>query len=185
MTHPTTGIENPQVGLMALKGTDDPAKPEVDARFDWFRIAPSDFEPPDDPGIFDTIGITQEDTRANSEINGSPSPYSFIGEQMPPSKSVGVPGDDATDDVPLRMPDTRGNVENFASFAGQVIELPEAQQRAYTKLHFFGTGTDNGNTPTGGDFTLTFADGTTETMAIRFRDWANPRPARRTITSRS
>ena len=173
VTHPTTGIENPQVGLMALKGTDDPAKPEVDARFDWFRIAPSDFEPPDDPGIFDTIGITQEDTRANSEINGSPSPYSFIGEQMPPSKSVGAPGDDATDDVPLRMPDTRGTVENFASFAGQVIELPEAQQRAYTKLHFFGTGTDNGNTPTGGDFTLTFADGTTETMTIRFRDWAN------------
>lgn len=173
VTHPITGIENPQVGLMALKGT-DAAKPEVDAKFDWFRIAPSEGEePPDDPGIFDTIGITQEDTRANSEINGSPSPYSFIGEQMPPSKSVGAPGDDATDDVPLRMPDTRGNVENFASFAGQVIELPEAQQRAYTKLHFFGTGTDNGNTPTGGDFTLTFADGTTETMTIRFRDWAN------------
>ena len=61
---------------------------------------------------------------------------------MPPSKSVGAPGDDATDDVPLRMPDTRGNVENFASFAGQVIVLPEAQQRAYSKLHFFGTGTD-------------------------------------------
>ena len=173
LTHPTTGIENPQVGLMALKGTDDPAKPEVDARFDWFRIEPSDFEPPADPGIFDTIGITQIDTRANSEINGSPSPYSYIGEQMPPSKSVGAPGDDADDDVPLRMPDTRGNLENFASFAGQVIELPEAQQRAYSRLHFFGTGTDNGGTPTGGDFTLTFADGTTETVTVRFRDWAN------------
>ena len=176
LTHPTTGIENPQVGLMALKGTDDPVKPEADARFDWFRIEPSDFEPPADPGIFDTIGITQVDTRANSEINGSPSPYSYIGEQMPPSKSVGAPGDDATDDVPLRMPDTRGNVENFASFAGQVIELPEAQQRAYSKLHFFGTGTDNGGTPTGGDFTLTFDDGSTETMTIRFRDWANSNP---------
>ena len=53
----------------------------------------------------------------------------------------------------------------------------DAQRKAYSTLHLFGTATDNGSTPTGGDFLLTFADGTTETATVRFRDWAAPADA--------
>jgi beta-xylosidase len=135
-------------------------------------------ELPDAPavqGLFDTIGITQADTRANGEIYGSPERFSFIGEEMPPSRSVGIPGndEDAVDDVPLRMPDTRGNVPNLASFAGQEYVLTSAQRKAYSQLHFFGTATDAGGDPGGGDFTLTFADGSTEKVNVMFRDWVN------------
>ncbi len=45
VTHSTEGIENPQVGLLALKGV-DAAKPEVDAEFDWFHIEPGTLPPP-------------------------------------------------------------------------------------------------------------------------------------------
>jgi hypothetical protein len=135
-------------------------------------------ELPDAPAvqnIFDTIGITQSNTRANAEINGTPEKYSFVGEQMPPSRFVGVPGneEDGVDDVPLRMPDTRGNVDNLASFNGQEYFLTTAQRKAYSELHFFGTATDAGGTPAGGDFTLTFADGSTEKVNVLFRDWVN------------
>ena len=133
-------------------------------------------ELPDAPpvqNIFDTIGITQADTRANGQINGTPQKYSYVAEQMPPSRSVGIPGndEDAVDDVPLRMPDTRGNVANLASFAGQEYFFTSAQRKAYSELHFFGTATDAGQNPAGGDFTLTFADGSTEKVNVLFRDW--------------
>lgn len=122
--------------------------------------------------IFDTIGITTEANRGNAQIYGNPSPYAYIAETMPPSRSVGVPGDDTFDDVPVRMPDTRGVVPNLASFAGQEFVLPEAQRKAYSKIHYFGSTTDAaGGQPSGGEFTLTFADGTTETVLVRFRDW--------------
>ena len=124
--------------------------------------------------IFDTIGITQIDTRQNGQIYGQPLRYSFIGEQMPPSGSVGIPGDDEHDDVPLRMPNTRGTEPNLAAFNGQEYFFADAQRKAYSTLHLFGTATDNGGTPTGGDFLLTFADGTTQTATVRFRDWAQP-----------
>jgi hypothetical protein len=135
-------------------------------------------ELPDAPAvqnIFDTIGITQSDTRANAQIHGTPQKYSFVGEQMPPSRSVGIPpnDEDAVDDVPLRMPDTRGNVPNLASFAGQEYFLTTAQRKAYSELHFFGTATDAGGTPAGGDFTLTFAGGSIEKVNVLFRDWVN------------
>jgi beta-xylosidase len=146
--------------------------PESHVSFRNIRVK----ELPDAPSvqnIFDTIGITTAENRANAQIHGTPYKYAYIAEQMPPSRSVGVPGDDEFDDVPLRMPDTRGVVPNLASMNGQELFLPEAQRQAYSRLHFFGATTDAQNgQPAGGDFTLTFADGTTETVTVRFRDWA-------------
>jgi hypothetical protein len=128
---------------------------------------------PEGDEIFDTIGITTAENRANAQIFGQPLPYAYIAEQMPPSRSVGVPGDDENDDVPVRMPDTRGVVPNLASMHGQQYVLPPAQRKAYSKLHFFGATTDAQNgQASGGDFTLTFEDGTTEKVTVRFRDWA-------------
>ena len=36
-------------------------------------------------------------------------------------------------------------------------------------MHFFGTTTDGG--PAGGDFVLAYADGSTQTIDVRFIDW--------------
>lgn len=134
-------------------------------------------ELPDAPSvqnIFDTIGLSTIENRANAQINGTPLKYAYIAEQMPPSRSVGVPGDDGTDDVPLRMPDSRGVVANLASMNGQEYFLIPAQRKAYSKIHFFGATTDaQGGQPSGGEYTLTFTDGTTEKVTVRFRDWAN------------
>ena len=134
---------------------------------------------PADPGdnIFDTIGITRLDTRAASQIRGG---YSYKGEEMPLSKIVVVPPDDDTDNVPLRMPDTTGNVPNLAKFLGQRVDLFEADQKAYTRVHFFGTTTDGG--PAGGSFVLTYDDGSTQAIDVRFIDWCQTQntPARHT-----
>ena len=124
--------------------------------------------------IFTTVGISTIENRANAGIYGTPSPYAYIAEQMPPSRSVGVGPNDTFDEVPIRMPDTSGTQPNLAAFQGQEYFLAEAQQQAYSRLHFFGATTDSANgQPAGGDFLLTYADGTTETMTVRFRDWAN------------
>ena len=56
--------------------------------------------------ILDTIGITRTATRAKTQIRGG---YSFKGDEMPESGRVATPGQDAVDDVPLRMPDTSGD----------------------------------------------------------------------------
>jgi hypothetical protein len=129
---------------------------------------------PEVQDIFDTIGITTLENRGNAQIFGTPSPYAYIAETMPRSRSVGVPGDDTEDDVPVRMPDTSGTRPNLASFAGQEYFLPQSQQKAYSTIHYFGATTDAaGGQAAGGDFTLTFADGTTETATVRFRDWVN------------
>ena len=132
-----------------------------------------------EPGenLFDTIGITRSETRQNSEIFGTPTPYSLPAEEMPPSRTVGPGPDDDADDVPLRMPDTSGEVPNLASFAGQTLELREEDQKAYSQIHFFGTTTDGG--PAGGDFVLHYADDSTQTIQVRFRDWcASPNDTR-------
>ena len=50
-------------------------------------------------------------------------PYSLPAEEMPPSRTVGPAPDDAADDVPLRMPDTSGNLPNLAAFGGQTLTL--------------------------------------------------------------
>ena len=55
------------------------------------------------------------------------------------------------------MPDTTGNDPNLAKFLGQRVDLFDADQKAYTRVHFFGTTTDGG--PAGGNFTLTYDDG--------------------------
>lgn len=115
--------------------------------------------------VFDAIGITRPDTRADSDINGG---YSFKGDLMPASKSVTEGPNDTVDDVPLRMPDTTGKVDNFAGFNGQTLELASGMQRQYTKLHFFGTTADGAG---GGDFTLIYADDSTETVNVSFADW--------------
>jgi beta-xylosidase len=120
--------------------------------------------------LFTTIGITRSETRQNSQIYGNPTPYSLPAEEMPPSGTVGVPPADATDDVPLRMPDTSGTKANLAAFRGQTLTLRDQDQKAYTKLHFFGTTTDGG--PAGGDFILNYKDGTQATIPeVRFPDW--------------
>ncbi|MBE2315413.1 hypothetical protein DVA67_005470 [Solirubrobacter sp. CPCC 204708] len=115
--------------------------------------------------ILDTIGITRADTRSKSQIRGG---YSFKGDLMPESKSVTEGPNDTVDDVPLRMPDTTGNVANLAAFKGQVLELPPGQQRRYTKLHFFGTTTDGDG---GGEFTLTYTEGPDQKVTVAFPDW--------------
>ena len=139
------------------------------------------------PSVLTTIGITRPDTRAKSEINGG---YSFKGDLMPESKSVTEGPSDTVDDVPLRMPDTTGNVDNFAGFNGQTLELSTGQQRKYTKLHFFGTTADGAG---GGDFTLIYTQGADAKVTVNFADWCQgptqdshyaigPIPGRYTLT---
>jgi PKD repeat protein len=122
--------------------------------------------------LFTTIGITRSETRGNSGIYGNPTPYSFPAEEMPPSRTVGPAPDDTLDNVPLRMPDTSGNVPNLAAFRGQTLTLRQQDQKPYSKVHFFGTTTDGG--PAGGDFLLRYSDATTQTVKVEFRDWCGP-----------
>lgn len=124
---------------------------------------------PYQPNLFTTFGITSTNTRANSEIFGNP-PYSLPAEEMPPSGTRGPASEDTFDDVPLRMPDTTGTVRNFAAFRGQTLPLRTADQRVYSRIHFFGT-TSDGNG--GGDFTLRFSDGSKQFVPVAFDDWCN------------
>ena len=117
------------------------------------------------PNLFTTIGITTEATRDNSGING---PYSLPAEEMPPSRTVGPGPSDEDDDVPLRMPDTSGNLANLAAFEGQTLTLAADDQKAYSGIHFFGTTADGSG---GGDFVLTYGDGSTQTVPVAFPDW--------------
>jgi hypothetical protein len=119
------------------------------------------------PNLFTTIGITTEATRDNSGIRG---PYSLPAEEMPPSRTVGVPPNDVQDDVPLRMPDTTGNLPNLAAFEGQVLTLRPEDQKNYAKIHFFGTSADGSG---GGNFTLNYEGGATQTVAVSFPDWCS------------
>jgi hypothetical protein len=118
--------------------------------------------------LFTTIGITRLETRGNGEIFGNP-PYSLPAGEMPASNTVVVPPNDASDDVPLRMPDTSGNVPNLAAFRGQRLKLTDEEQKPYAKMHLFGTTTDGG--PAGGTFTLHYSDGSTQSIEVQFRDW--------------
>ena len=69
---------------------------------------PSTAAAQDPVNIFDTIGITEPATRANSQIFGEPEHYSLPGEEMPPSRSIVTKGpSDTQDSVALRMPNTR------------------------------------------------------------------------------
>jgi hypothetical protein len=119
--------------------------------------------------LFTHIGITTNATRGNGQIYPPTNPYSLPAEQMPPSGTVGVAPSDTADDVPLRMPDTTGTKPNFAAMRGQVFTLRDADRKAYTRLHFFGTTADGG--PAGGDFTLRYSDNTTAVVNIQFPDW--------------
>ena len=126
---------------------------------------------PEPVNIFDTIGITEEANKANGQILGDP-PYSLPAEEMPPSRSIVQGGpNDTQDDVWFRMPNTSGTVPNLARFVGQTVVLRTSEQKAYSKIHFFGTTTDGG--PAGGDFTLKYSDGSTSTAHVEFRDWCN------------
>lgn len=121
--------------------------------------------------LFTTIGITNTnpETRANGQIRGG---WTFPGQQMPASNTRVVPGNDASDDVPLLMPDTTGNRLNMAAFRGQPFTIKQDQQKAYTRLHFFGATADGSG---GGPATLRFADGATEQVTVNFPDWCgNP-----------
>ena len=99
---------------------------------------------------------------------GSAVAGSLPAEEMPASRTVAVPEDDAQDDVPLRMPDTTGNQPNFAAFQGQLLTLRDEDRGNYTRIHFFGTTADGSG---GGDFVLTYADGSTQNVAVSFPDW--------------
>jgi PKD repeat protein len=128
---------------------------------------------PEPVNIFDTIGITEEATRANSQIFGDPESYSLPAEEMPPSRSIVQDGpSDTQDDVPFRMPNTSGTVANMAAFHGQTVILRTSESKPYAKVHFFGTTTDGG--PAGGDFVLKYSDNTTQTVNVQFRDWCDP-----------
>jgi hypothetical protein len=115
--------------------------------------------------LFTTIGITTQDTRADSGINGG---YSLPAEEMPTSRTVVVPPDDDDDDVPLRMPDTSGIEPNLAAFNGQTLTLGADDRRGYTRIHFFGMTADGSS---GGSFLLTYTDGSTQSIAVSFPDW--------------
>ncbi len=135
------------------------------AAFDWFRVDGAEAQ----PDLFTTIGITRSETRANSQIYGNPTPYSLPAEEMPPSRTVGPAPNDEFDDVPLRMPDTSGSVPNLAKFQGQTLDLAGPDRKVYDRIHFFGMTSDGG--PSGGNFTLWFSDGSTETINVLFKDW--------------
>ncbi|MGH2947889.1 MAG: OmpL47-type beta-barrel domain-containing protein, partial [Solirubrobacteraceae bacterium] len=115
--------------------------------------------------IFTTIGITEEGNKQNSAIRG---PYSLPAEEMPPSRQIVIPPDDDEDDVPLRMPNTSGTVANLAEFRGQTLTLREEDRGVFPRVHFFGTTADGSG---GGDFTLSYSDGTSETVNVFFPDW--------------
>jgi hypothetical protein len=133
---------------------------------------PSTAAAQDPVNIFDTIGITEQATRANGQIFGEPEHYSLPAEEMPPSRSIVAKGpSDTQDSVSFRMPNTSGTVANLAAFHGQTVILRATETSPYAKVHFFGTTTDGG--PAGGDFVLHYTDGTTDTRTVRFRDWCN------------
>jgi hypothetical protein len=135
-------------------------------------VAPSAASAQEPVNIFDTIGITEQATRANSQIFGEPQHYSLPAEEMPPSRSIVKGGPtDTQDEVWFRMPNTSGTVANLAAFHGQTIFLRPSEVGAYTNVHFFGTTTDGG--PAGGDFILHYSDGSTESRTVQFRDWCN------------
>ena len=115
--------------------------------------------------IFTTIGITRANTRANGQIRGG---WTYIGEEMPPSGTVGVAPNDAADDVPVRMPDTTGTVANLAEYRGQTLTLDPADQKNYTKLHLFGTTADGTGT---GTYTFKYETGADATASVTFPDW--------------
>ena len=115
--------------------------------------------------IFTTIGITRANTRANGQIRGG---WTFIGEEMPPSATVGVAPNDTQDDVPVRMPDTTGNVANLAEYRGQTLALDPADQKNYTKIHLFGTTADGTGT---GTYTFKYETGADTTASVTFPDW--------------
>jgi len=80
---------------------------------------PSTAAAQDPVNIFDTIGITEQATRANSQIFGEPEHYSLPAEEMPPSRSIVPTGPrDTQDTVAFRMPHTSGTVANLAAFHG-------------------------------------------------------------------
>ena len=70
---------------------------------------------------------------------------------------------DTADDVPLRMPDTSGNLPNLAAFGGQTLTLAADDRKGYTRIHFFGTTADGSG---GGDFLLTYSDGSTQSVPV-------------------
>ena len=135
------------------------------------RIADLD-APPAHGDVFDTVGITDLDHTANAEIYGSATRYAFVAELMPDGGQVVVPPGDENDDVPVRLPDTSGVMPNLAGTNGQVYELPQPQ--TLDTLHVFGSATDAGQGAASGEYTLTFADGTTETVTVSMQDWGYP-----------
>ncbi|MDA0182253.1 DUF1080 domain-containing protein [Solirubrobacter phytolaccae] len=154
-----TGANGASAGYIGLQnhGTAD------DVSFRNIRI--QELAAPAVTNILDTIGITLPATRANTQIRGG---YSFKGDEMPPSNTVATPGQDALDDVPLRMPDTSGTKANFASFTGKTYTLDPADQKAFTKFHVFGTTADGAG---GGTFRFNYTDGTFADITVNFADW--------------
>ena len=79
------------------------------------------------------------------------------------------------------MPDTTGNVPNLAEFRGQPLDLRDEHQKAYTRIHFFGTTADGSG---GGDFVLHFDDGSTQIVPdVDCPTGASPATRRRTSRS--
>lgn len=122
--------------------------------------------------LFTTVGITEEATKGLGEIYPPEDPFSLPAEEMPPSKTVGpAPNDPAG--IPVRMPDTSGNVKNLAAMRGQTLTLRDTEQKPYKTLHFFGMTADGG--PAGGEFTLNYRGGETAKVTIQWPDWCqNP-----------
>jgi hypothetical protein len=128
---------------------------------------------PAPPRVLTTIGITDPDHRASGGFAG-PTPYSFPAELLPAGGAAVVPGDDASDDVPVHLEDTSGAAPNVATALGQTLELPAGDRGAVRALHVFGASTDGDGT---GTFVLHFADGTTERHEVTLPDWgSNPSP---------
>lgn len=155
-----TGTQGAAAGYIGLQnhGVND------DVSFRNIRI--QELAAPNTPAsIFNAIGITRPETRQNTNIRGG---YSFKGDLMPASESVTEGPNDSADDVPLRMPDTTGTKPNFAGFNGQTLDLPQAYQQKYSKLHFFGTTADGAG---GGTFTLNYVEGGSSTVTINYPDW--------------
>ena len=68
------------------------------------------------------------------------------------------------------MPDTTGNVANLAEYRGQTLTLDPADQKTYTKLHFFGTTADG--TGRAATYTLQLRRrARTRPSSVTFPDW--------------
>ena len=122
--------------------------------------------------LFTTIGITTERTRAPTARSAARTVHGA--RRCRRRGTVGPAPDDAADDVPVRMPDTTGNVANLAEYRGQTLDAARGPTRRPTP-----GSTSSARRPTAraaATSRCTYDDGVDADRARRRRcpDWCQP-----------